>query len=86
MGGYDKGEFLEKHKNAFVVATSEAEAKSRAKKLATGWDAPHRDDMYEAEQAFALDQIMLGRRLYIHLEASPGITDFAFTCDYKRVN
>jgi hypothetical protein len=85
LGGYDKGEFLEKHKNAFVVASSVDEAKARAKKLAKEWDQPHRDDMYEAEKAFALDNIFAGQRLFIHLKATPGIPDFGFTCDYKRI-
>ncbi|HEX2590997.1 MAG TPA: DUF1543 domain-containing protein [Rhizomicrobium sp.] len=85
LGGYDRNEFLEKHRNAFVVASSEADAKTRAKKLAKGWDEPHRDDMYEAEQAFALDSSVASRRLFIHLKATPGIADFSFTCDYKRI-
>ena len=86
MGGYDKSEFLEKHKNAFVVATSLEDAKRRAKRLAKEWDKPHRDDMYEAEQAFALDKFLAGPRLFIHLSASPGISDFGFNCDYKRIS
>jgi Domain of Unknown Function (DUF1543) len=85
LGGYDKSEFVEKHKNAFVVATSVVDAKARAKKLARGWDAPHRDDMYEAEQAFALDRSVEDQRLFIHLRAKPDIPDFSFTCDYKRI-
>lgn len=86
LGGYDKSEFLEKHRNAFVVATSVSEAKARAKKLAKGWDEPHRDDMYEAEQAFALDRSVADRRLFIHLKAAAGVVDFKFTCEYKRIS
>ena len=41
--------------------------------------------MYEAEKAFALDNIFAGQRLFIHLKATPGIADFGFTCDYKRI-
>jgi hypothetical protein len=85
LGGYDKSEFLEKHKNAFVVATSVVDAKARAKKLVKGWDAPHRDDMYEAEQAFALDRSIANHRLFIHLKPAPELRHFTFACDYKRI-
>lgn len=53
LGGYDGIEFTEKHRNVFVVADTLAQAKTRAIKRARGWDAPHRDEMFEAEQAFA---------------------------------
>ena len=82
LGGYDGVDFAEKHRNVFVVADSLADAKKRAIKHAAGWDEPHRDDMYEAEQAFALDAAATEQRLHIHL--TPGLLtgDPAFTCHY----
>lgn len=82
LGGYDRVEFSERHKNVFVVARSLAEAKSRALTKAKGWTDLHRDDLYEAEQAFALDQVTGLERLHIHLEPADGLEDSPFTCKY----
>jgi Domain of Unknown Function (DUF1543) len=81
LGGYDRAEFLEKHRTVFVVAESEAKAKARSLRTVKRWDAPHRDDLYEAEQAFALDASASVERLFIHLApAEP--REPAFTCEY----
>ncbi|WP_421729996.1 DUF1543 domain-containing protein [Brevundimonas sp.] len=83
LGGYDGRDFAEKHRNVFVVADTVAKAKSRAIKLAKGWDAPHRDEMYEAEQAFALDAPVSAQRLHIHLTPKLLSGDPPFTCEYR---
>jgi hypothetical protein len=85
LGGYAEGEFLEKHKNIFVVADSLPKAKSRALKSAADWREPHRDDMYEAEQAIALGECAAQHRLHVHLEQSAVRKDLAFTCDYTPI-
>ena len=85
LGGYDKTKFAEMHHNAFVVAKTVAEAKTRAIKLAKGWEAPHRDEMYEADQAFALGPGTLQQRLYIHLTPTSAGRPLAFTCDYTPI-
>lgn len=82
LGGYDGMSFAEQHKNIFVVADSLAAAKARAIKRAAGWKDPHRDEMYEAEQAFALDDAAHEQRLHIHLSPSLMTGDPAFTCRY----
>jgi len=82
LGGYDGLAFGEQHRNVFVVAETLAGAKARAIKLAKGWRDAHRDEMYEAEQAFALDAAVLAERLYIHLTPSPLSGDPDFTCRY----
>lgn len=81
LGGYDEAAFAEKHRSLFVVAVSAAEAKTKALRSASGWKDAHRDDFYEAEQAFALDT-MIGGRLHIHL--TPGSIQEAqrFTCRF----
>jgi hypothetical protein len=81
LGGYDGEDFAEKHKNMFVVATSVADAKARALATITDWTDAHRDDFYEAEQAFALDA-MVGDRLNIHLTLSNDRHPLRFTCRY----
>ncbi|CAL1692099.1 hypothetical protein MMB232_02255 [Brevundimonas subvibrioides] len=85
LGGYDGLSFAEQHRNVFVVAPDLSSAKARAIKLAAGWKDAHRDDMYEAEQAFALDVAASNERLHIHL--TPGLMtgDPAFTCRYTPI-
>lgn len=85
LGGYAEGEFLEKHKNVFVVADSLPQAKARALKLASGWREPHRDDMYEAEQAIALSESGANQRLHVHLVPAMDVKDITFTCDYTPI-
>ncbi|MES2495807.1 MAG: DUF1543 domain-containing protein [Pseudomonadota bacterium] len=83
LGGYDPTDFSERHKNVFVVARSLTAAKARAIKTAAGWEAVHRDDMYEAEHAFALGDNAMPQSLYLHLIPSVVVRPVAFTCDYK---
>jgi hypothetical protein len=85
LGGYDRSEFSEKHKNVFIVATTVKEAKARALNEAREWAEPHRDDMYEADQAFALDSFVDADRLYLHLERTDEVKNLTFTCDYRPI-
>jgi hypothetical protein len=85
LGGYDGVDFAEKHRNVFVVADTLAGGKSRAIKKAAGWADAHRDEMYEAEQAFALDDAANAERLHIHLTPSALSGDPAFTCHYTPI-
>jgi len=85
LGGYDGVAFAEQHRNVFVVANDLSSAKARAIGRAAGWKDAHRDDMYEAEQAFDLGSIAQTQRLHIHL--TPGLTskDPDFTCRYTPI-
>lgn len=86
MGGYDKSQFTELHRNLFVVAENVTEAKRRAKAAITGWDQPHRDDMYEADQIFCLNNEVLGKRQHIHLTPAQTVRPLSFTCRYVRIS
>lgn len=81
LGGYDGLGFAEQHKNMFVVATSITDAKTQALQSIDGWTDAHRDDLFEAEKAFSLDQ-MIGDRLHIHLTPSEETRPPRFTCKY----
>jgi hypothetical protein len=81
LGGYDGKAFAEQHKNMFVVATSVTDAKAQALRSITGWTDAHRDDLYEAEKAFALDELADGR-LHVHLTPSEVHRHPKFTCRY----
>lgn len=85
LGGYDTADFSEQHKNVFVVAPTLAGAKTRAIRSVRGWDALHRDDIYEADQAFALDDAVADRRLHIHLTPSALARPLTFSCDYRPI-
>jgi hypothetical protein len=85
LGGYGAGEFLEKHRNVFVVAETESKAKARALRTIAGWTDLHRDDLYEAEQAFALQEATAPHRLHIHLTPSALPREPAFTCSYVPI-
>jgi hypothetical protein len=85
LGGYHESEFLEKHKNVFIVATSVTEAKRRAIKEVKPWNLPHRDQMYEAEQAFSLDDCARERRLYLHLTPSIHAKSLIIRCEYTPI-
>lgn len=85
LGGYDTREFTEVHKNVFVVARNEAEAKRRALAGVKHWDQPHKDDMYEAEQAFCINQATEAAALYIHLTPMDDPSPAPFTCHYKPI-
>lgn len=85
LGGYNPGDFSEVHKNMFVVAESEAKAKIRALKTVRHWDAFHKDDMYEAEQAFCINDSAAEQMLYIHLEKIDDESPAPFVCAYKPI-
>lgn len=85
LGGYDGTTFAEQHRNVFVVAQDLPGAKARAIRRAAGWRDAHRDDLYEAEQAFALDTAADAERLHIHLTPSLMSDDPAFTCRYLPI-
>lgn len=85
LGGYDPAEFAERHQNVFVVADSIPKAKAQASRAVDGWVELHRDDMYEAEQAFCLNDTADAQRLHIHLTPGGPTEPLAFTCRYKPI-
>jgi hypothetical protein len=85
LGGYERGEFAERHRNVFVVAENEAKAKSRALKGVREWIEPHRDDLYEAEKAFCLSEPIGDLRLHVHLQRATTVSEPASTCRYVPI-
>lgn len=85
LGGYAPGDFLEQHKNVFVVADSVPKAKARALASVTGWREAHRDDMFEAEQAIAIGASGSALPLHVHLTSSARVKKLEFTCSYMPI-
>lgn len=85
LGGYDPAEFAERHQNVFVVADSVTKAKAQAMQAVQGWKELHRDEMYEAEQAFCLNETIDRERLYIHLTPGESNEPLAFSCRYNPI-
>ncbi len=85
LGGYDGKDFAEIHKNAFVIAVTESKAKVRALKSVRHWDAFHKDEMYQAEQAFSLNDQAEEHKLHIHLEKIEDENPAPFICYYKQI-
>lgn len=85
IGGYDDGEFLEKHRNVFLVAPTITEAKTRALHTNRGWKQLHRDEQYEAEHVFGLAEAAREQRLYIHLRPSQAPRPTTFMCKYTKL-
>jgi hypothetical protein len=85
LGGYETDQFLEAHRNTFVIAETVAQAKYRALKRVKDWREPHRDDLYEAEQAFALTDVARDEHLYVHLERVETTRELSFICDYTPI-
>jgi hypothetical protein len=68
LGAYMPGQFTELHANAFVVAGSEQDVKSRAKRdLLQGTQSVHTDDLYDIDDCLEISEVD-GRHL--HLEAT----------------
>ena len=83
LGGYDKRQFTEEHKNVFVVAPTASKAKVKALKQILDWESHHRDYQFEAEHIIDLGQFTNG--LYIHLEPSEIAKEFEFTCKFVPI-
>lgn len=85
LGGYSSEEFTELHKNVLVVAPTESKAKVRALKQILDWQSHHKDYQFEVEHLLALEQIVLAKNLYIHLEPTNNPVAFEFTAKYVPI-
>lgn len=81
LGGYDPAVFGELHRDVFVVAPSQAEAKSRALSQAKGWAQPHRDTLTGIEAAVDVGHA-IGRTRRIHLVPGAEPKPFRFEARY----
>ncbi len=81
LGGYDPTEFLEKHKNVFIVSPDKLVAKKRALALIKSWKLPHRDEIYDADHVFGLSAVS-SPALHLHFERIQSVHSLVFSCSY----
>lgn len=85
LGGYQKTEFGELHKNVFVVAPREVKARANALKHILDWDGHHKDFQYEVEKIINLDSAVAPHGLHIHLTPNDNPEPFVFGGGYKPI-
>ncbi len=86
LGGYDFEEFTELHKNMFVVAANEGEAKLKAKATIADWKVPHKDNLYDIDCCVNVCELLKQKSVHIHLQRTDHATPFSFTCKYVPIN
>jgi hypothetical protein len=85
LGGYDKNEFTELHKNVFVVANSESKAKVKALKQILDWQAHHKDSQCDVDKIIQVAQVVNDKKYYIHLVPTQEEKPFEFSCQYVPI-
>lgn len=85
VGGYDPDQFTELHKNIFVVAQNEEEAKQKAKATISHWTVPHKDNLYLVDDCINVHDILIKKGISIHLEKTDSPIPFTFTCQYVPI-
>lgn len=84
VGGYDHSQFTELHKNIFVVAEDEKEARKKAISLVRSWKAVHKDNLYDIDNMLNLSEI-LSNNLKLQLTPSNEERVFEFKCCYLPI-
>jgi len=82
LGGYDQSQFTELHKNIFLVAADESEARSKALKIVSGWELPHPDNVLEVDSCLSVNYLLEEQGYHIHLKQQTAPMPFEFKCQY----
>ena len=85
LGGYSTEEFTELHKNIFLVAENEAEAKKKALIMARDWKQGHKDNLYEIETVISLNQIAAEKSIHLDLVKSENTKSLQFEFGYLPI-
>lgn len=86
LGGYDNNQFTELHKNVFVVAENEIQAKQKALQQVKNWQSPHRDNLYQVENTINVSMLLANQNNhYLHLQETLAEKPFEFTCMYTPI-
>jgi hypothetical protein len=85
LGGYDQQQFTELHKNVFIVASDEAQAKQKAVQQISEWESPHRDYLHQVDTLLDLNNLIATDNHYLHLVKDFNAKSFEFTCRYTPI-
>ncbi len=85
LGAYSPQEFTEIHRNVFVVADSEAEAKKRAVASIRDLKQGHKDHLYDVESALCLTEAIKGKVLHLRLTPVEQAPEFSFEFGYVPI-
>ena len=85
LGGYDPAEFTELHRNVLLVAPDANAAKARAKAGVKHWTTPHKDRLFEVEQAVDLSAQMQRYGYSLVLTKASSEKPFSFVCKYLPI-
>lgn len=86
LGGYNPNEFTELHKNMFVVAEHEGQAKQKAKNTISDWTVPHKDNLYNLDECVNVNDLLQKQGLAIQLTPTDHPEPFQFTCKYVPIS
>ena len=80
IGGYQPGEFGERHAWGFFGASNKADAKARAKRaLLQGFESTHKDDLHDIDDCLRVARI---GDWHVHLTPDANASDPAITNGY----
>lgn len=89
LGGYNPGEWGEKHINVFVVAKNDAAASKKAKEEnfpKTKWGGTaHKDFSWEVDKVLDVSSMAARNGKYIHLIPNTSKKEFQFKCSYTPI-
>lgn len=85
LGGYDRREFGELHRNVLVVANDVKAATKKALGTIRTWTLPHKDNVFEVEKAVDVSALMGAYGYHLQLTAAVEERPFEFTCAYIRL-
>ena len=80
--GFDPREFGELHKNVLVAAPDIKSAKQKALKQVNDWIQPHKDRIFEIEQAIDLTALTGQHGYTLSLRPATDQKPFVFQCLY----
>ena len=85
LGGYSKKEFTEVHRNVFLVAETEAEAKKRAVTMIQDCEQGHKDHLYDVESAICLTEALKTQDVHLNLKPVSVAPQFQFEFGYVPI-
>ncbi len=86
LGGYDKNEFAELHKNVFVVAKNASKAKVKALEQILHWQSHHKDYQYDIDGLIDVNNALANQNHFIHLTPNERHKLFEFNCGLIMLN